>query len=347
MTTPAPFLVDPLDPTQFLVATCRVWRGPASGAGWAAANAISPILDGSANAACDGDALIRSIAAMPLAGGSEVVYVGMYGSANGGANLPGHVLTATFNPSERRARMARPHPEPGHQRQPGLELLRPRHLQHCYRYPRRHRQNRLRHRRRLRQLRPGGPGCLPLHRWRRALGPPHRQSPSARPTPSPWTRKTSTPFTWPPTPASSPRVPSPPAQQPPLTAGRLLQPGLPPASRCVDGRPRRIFCPSAHRRHLWPRDLADAAVDRSHAPDHRAGKPSLPDLCNPGRRVHQQRPAVVITNTGSAALMPPPSPPPATSARPTTAWTLPSPSAPLAPSWSPSPPPRPEPGQAS
>jgi len=99
MPTPAPFLVDPLDPTQLLVATCRVWRGPASGAGWAAANAISPILDGSANTACDGDALIRSIAAMPVAGGSEVVYVGMYGSANGGATLPGHVLTATFNPS--------------------------------------------------------------------------------------------------------------------------------------------------------------------------------------------------------------------------------------------------------
>ena len=99
MPTPAPFLVDPLDPTQLLVATCRVWRGPASGAGWSASNAISPILDGSANAACDGDALIRSLAAMPVAGGSEILYAGMYASANGGATLPGHVLSATLNPS--------------------------------------------------------------------------------------------------------------------------------------------------------------------------------------------------------------------------------------------------------
>ena len=99
MPTPAPFLVDPLDPTQLLVATCRVWRGTASGTGWTSSNAISPILDGGINTYCDGDALIRSMAAMPLAGGSEVIYVGMYGSANGGANLPGHVLSATLKGS--------------------------------------------------------------------------------------------------------------------------------------------------------------------------------------------------------------------------------------------------------
>ena len=46
MTAPAPFLVDPLDPTQLLIGTCRVWRGPADGVGWSGANAISPILDG-------------------------------------------------------------------------------------------------------------------------------------------------------------------------------------------------------------------------------------------------------------------------------------------------------------
>ena len=32
-----------------------------------------------------------------LPSGGEVVYVGMYGSANGGATLPGHVLSATYN----------------------------------------------------------------------------------------------------------------------------------------------------------------------------------------------------------------------------------------------------------
>ncbi len=31
--------------------------------------------------------------------GSEVIYVGMYGAASNGANLPGHVLSATINPS--------------------------------------------------------------------------------------------------------------------------------------------------------------------------------------------------------------------------------------------------------
>jgi hypothetical protein len=104
MTAPAPFLVDPLTSTQLLIGTCRVWRGPASGVGWSDANAISPMLDGeTGNATCNGDALIRSIAALPVAvsaalpSGGEVVYVGMYGSAKGGATLPGHLLTATYN----------------------------------------------------------------------------------------------------------------------------------------------------------------------------------------------------------------------------------------------------------
>lgn len=100
MPTPAPFLVDPLDTSQLLIGTCRVWRGPASGAGWSASNAISPVLDSkAAGVPCNGDALIRSVAAMPLASGREIVYVGMYGAATYGANLPGHVLSATIDPS--------------------------------------------------------------------------------------------------------------------------------------------------------------------------------------------------------------------------------------------------------
>jgi hypothetical protein len=99
MTSPAPFLVDPLDPSQLLVATCRLWRGPATG-GWTAANAVSPILDGGASAAyCSGDSLIRSIAALSLGNGKEVVYVGMYGWLNGGGSLAGHVLTAVIDPN--------------------------------------------------------------------------------------------------------------------------------------------------------------------------------------------------------------------------------------------------------
>jgi len=98
MTTPAPFLVDPADSSQLLVGTCRLWRAPADGLG--AANPISPILDsGATGVSCNGDALIRSMAAMELADGSEVIYVGTYGAAYNGSNLPGHVLTAVFNPS--------------------------------------------------------------------------------------------------------------------------------------------------------------------------------------------------------------------------------------------------------
>ena len=82
MTSPAPFLVDPLDSSQLLVGTCRLWRGPGDGSSWTGANAISPILDGvSGQSYCSGDALIRTIAALPLSGGREVIYVGMYGAS--------------------------------------------------------------------------------------------------------------------------------------------------------------------------------------------------------------------------------------------------------------------------
>ncbi len=101
MLTPAPFIVDPLDPTQLLVATCRVWRGPASG-NWSAANMLSPILDsGATSVPCAGHALIRSIAALPIAGGGEVLYVGTYGALNNGENLPGRILSATLAPAAR------------------------------------------------------------------------------------------------------------------------------------------------------------------------------------------------------------------------------------------------------
>jgi hypothetical protein len=98
MTEPAPFLVDPLDPTQLLIGTCRVWRGPANGSGWSAANAVSPFLDGvTGQSTCRGDALIRSITAMVLGGGGEVVYVGMLGAFDGGANRAGHVFRGVLN----------------------------------------------------------------------------------------------------------------------------------------------------------------------------------------------------------------------------------------------------------
>jgi len=86
-------LVDAIDPSQLLVGTCRVWRGPADGSGWSATNAISPILDnGATSGACSGDSLIRSMDVLALPGDVEQVYLGMYGSASGGGNLAGHVL---------------------------------------------------------------------------------------------------------------------------------------------------------------------------------------------------------------------------------------------------------------
>lgn len=98
MPVPAPFMVDPLDPTQLLVATCRLWRGPATG-GWSAAgNAISPILDSAASPGpCQGNALVRTLAAMPLSATREVIYAGMYGVLSGGGRLAGHVLKATLD----------------------------------------------------------------------------------------------------------------------------------------------------------------------------------------------------------------------------------------------------------
>jgi Abnormal spindle-like microcephaly-assoc'd, ASPM-SPD-2-Hydin len=100
MPTPAPFLVDPLDDSQLLIGTCRAWRGPASGIGWSAANAISPILDsGATGIPCNGDGLIRSMAALALSANSEVIYAGTYGAASNGANLPGHILSAIVNTS--------------------------------------------------------------------------------------------------------------------------------------------------------------------------------------------------------------------------------------------------------
>jgi hypothetical protein len=99
MDVPAPFLIDPLDGSQLLIGTCRVWRGPASGAGWSSANALSAVLDGgSSTGACYGDGLIGTMAAMALTGGGESIYVGMRGTADEGGLLAGHVLKAQLTP---------------------------------------------------------------------------------------------------------------------------------------------------------------------------------------------------------------------------------------------------------
>ena len=97
MPYPAAIRLDSVSASQMLIGTCRVWRGPANGSGWSAANAISPILDGSGGTVCNGNALIRSLAAAPVAGGGEVLYAGMAGSADGGGSVAGHVFSATIS----------------------------------------------------------------------------------------------------------------------------------------------------------------------------------------------------------------------------------------------------------
>lgn len=93
MIAPAPFLVDPVDSSQLLIGTCRLWRGPAGGNGWTQGNAATPILGGGSD--CGSSPQIRSLAASALPGGGEVVYVGLYGSLNGGGNMGGHLLSVT------------------------------------------------------------------------------------------------------------------------------------------------------------------------------------------------------------------------------------------------------------
>ncbi len=100
----APTLLDPQSPGNLITATCRVWRGPArSGAGWGAANALSPAMDGSATPCTLSSALVRSLGAggpVATAGnaphlGSEVIYAGMAGVFSGGGSLGGHVFVIT------------------------------------------------------------------------------------------------------------------------------------------------------------------------------------------------------------------------------------------------------------
>ena len=102
-------LLDPQDTDNLLVATCRVWRGPAGdGSAWSAADTLSPAMDDS-GPPCDlNSAMIRSlgaggpIAITPTAAnrGSEVLYAGMAGTLDGGGSLGGHLfVTQTADPA--------------------------------------------------------------------------------------------------------------------------------------------------------------------------------------------------------------------------------------------------------
>jgi hypothetical protein len=100
-----PFLLDPALTSDVLIGTCRVWRGLAdSTSAWPGSNNISPALDGSHDAVCGAtNAMVRSLAAGgPASGasaaqdaGSTVLYAGLAGSLDGGANFGGHIFANT------------------------------------------------------------------------------------------------------------------------------------------------------------------------------------------------------------------------------------------------------------
>jgi hypothetical protein len=102
----APWMLDPAFPSNVIIGTCRVWRGPAdSGALWSSSNAISRLLGGSQNSSCaSANPVIRSLAvagptsnaAAEQNAGSEVLYAGMAGALDGGGSYGGHLFLTTM-----------------------------------------------------------------------------------------------------------------------------------------------------------------------------------------------------------------------------------------------------------
>lgn len=97
---PAPWILDPQNPSNLILGTCRVWRGSASGG---AMTQLSAMLDGDNGPYCDGNAEIRSLAASGKAtdasGAPEYVYAGMAGLYDGGATVAGHIFEQAVSSS--------------------------------------------------------------------------------------------------------------------------------------------------------------------------------------------------------------------------------------------------------
>ncbi len=94
---PAPWILDPGNPGNILLGTCRMWLGPASGgSSWSSSNLISDMLDGDQESFCNGNAALRSVAAGgSYNSGGEQMYAGMAGPLDGGGSVPGHIFSAT------------------------------------------------------------------------------------------------------------------------------------------------------------------------------------------------------------------------------------------------------------
>jgi hypothetical protein len=99
----APFLFDPGLPSNLILGTCRVWRGPGSGGAlWSTSNLLSGFLDGLPEPQCiAANGMARSLAAGGAVNGgssaqhagSEVIYAGFAGLLSGGGAKAGHIFT--------------------------------------------------------------------------------------------------------------------------------------------------------------------------------------------------------------------------------------------------------------
>jgi hypothetical protein len=98
----APWMLDPAIPSNLLVGTCRVWRGPAAdGTSWSTANLLGATFGGELAGSCGtANPVVRSIAAGGPSSdasavensGSEVIYAGLAGTLDGGGTLGGHLF---------------------------------------------------------------------------------------------------------------------------------------------------------------------------------------------------------------------------------------------------------------
>ena len=101
----APWLLDPGLASNLIIGTCRAWRGPATGGAlWSASNAISRPFEALSASACSPTLpVVRSLAAGGFVAtgmnaqnaGSEVLYAGLAGSADGGRSPGGKVFVTS------------------------------------------------------------------------------------------------------------------------------------------------------------------------------------------------------------------------------------------------------------
>ena len=173
MPVPAVFTLDSVDPSQILVGTCRVWRGPANGSSWSASNAISGMLDKLTAPLCNGNAIIRSLAS-PRHRAANSFTQEWQGCLDGGATAAGHLYRASWNGSASTwadiSTIAR------EQCQPALQPGQVRDLKHCSGRARCQRSNGVRHHCRLQREWDLGISCVPEQGCRSALGQHEQQS---------------------------------------------------------------------------------------------------------------------------------------------------------------------------